>query len=216
MINKTLRANIAVGLLGLILTGFSGTLLFNEGADLVQVLFHPAREVSVAELIMAETTQAVSVAGFVGAPALVEATSARGSSEVAWHRYYYPVFERTRTIGFYVYSEQPPEAFLKTFGTGQARFVGIWEETPGDVRQQETLSHAREFEIAAMKPGLTTQDDPVVQVLRGHPLRSDRRLNLRIDFWQTEKFALLAGTFVFFVIGLGMVWAALRRHIQPV
>jgi hypothetical protein len=140
----------------------------------------------------------------------------RGSSDVAWRRYYYPIFDRTRTVGFYVYSELPPDDFHKIFGPDEARFTGVWEETPGDIRRQDAMSHAREFEIAGMKPRLTTQGDSVADILHRYPLRTDRRLALRTDIWKTGKITMLAGTFVFFAVGLGMVWAALRRRIHPV
>jgi hypothetical protein len=52
MIAKSLRANLAVGLFGLVLAGFSGALLFDEGTALARVLFRPAHEVSVTELVM--------------------------------------------------------------------------------------------------------------------------------------------------------------------
>lgn len=216
MIDKTLRANLAVGLFGLVLAGFSGALVLEEGAALAQVLFHPAREVSVMELVAEDSTQAVAVAGFVGEQALVEATSPRGSTEVAWRRYYYPVFDRARTVGFYVYTDRAPEDFLKTFGAGEARFAGIWEETPGDIRRQESMSHAKDLTIALMKPGLAMGEGPVADVLRRHPLRTDRRLALRTDFWKTQKLGSLVAALAFFATGLVMIWTAIRRYVRPV
>lgn len=222
MIDKTLRANLAVGLLGIVFAGFSGTMLYDMGLDLAGGLFRTKRMDSAIELVAENTTHAVEVSGFTDTERiLVETTSKRGDPDISWHKYYYAVFDRSRTAGFYVYSDLSPGEFQKSYGRGEVHFNGIWEEMPRNIRLQEPMNRVGEQMRTLVGQGIATGSlagvmAPLEEFKRRHPIRIDRRLNLHPARWRLEKSVALAGTAFFFIAGIAMVWAALRRRVQPV
>ena len=221
MIDKTLRANLALGILGVAIVGFSGAALFEFGSEIVGPLFATLRVESVAGLAGENRTIEAEVTGVVDAERiLVEKTTSRlYGNEAAWHKYYYAVFDQTRMIGVYVYSDLVPDDFVRHYGKGVVVLHGIWEEMPRDIRLQEPMNRVGEQMRELVGRGVAMgQAEEILSRLTSfaqrNPLRIDRRLNLQPARWKLEKAVTLATMAFFFVVGIAMVWTAVRRQVR--
>lgn len=223
MIDKTLRANLAVGILGVVIAGFSGAALYEFGGESARPLFAAPHLESVIGLAGENATVEAEITGFADPERILieETTSRRNGTEATSRKYYYAVYDKSRTIGFYAYSDLVPDEFMRRYGKGQIVLRGIWEETPRDIRLKEPMSRVGEQMRELVGRGVATgREEEIIKRLsdfaRRNPLRIDRRLNLQPVRWKLEKAVGLATMALFFVAGIAMIWVAVKRRVQPV
>lgn len=223
MIDKTLRANLAVGILGIVIAGFSGAALYEFGGEIARPLFAAPHVESVIGLAGENVTIEAEITGFVDPERILieETTSRRNGTEATSRKYYYAVYDQSRTIGFYAYSDLVPDEFMRRYGKGQIVLRGIWEETPRDIRLKEPMSRVGEQMRELMGRGVAMGGleeimQPLTAFAQRNPLRINRRLNLQPARWKLEKAFAIATMALFFAAGIAMIWAAAKRRVQPV
>lgn len=222
MIDKTLRANLAMGFLGIVIAGFSSAALYEFGGESVTPLFSAPRVESVISLAGNNATVEAEVTGIVDPDRILieETTSRRYGNEVTWRKYYYAVYDQSRTAGFYAYSDIAPDEFMQRYGKGQAVLHGIWEEMPREIRLKEPMSRVGEQMRELVGHGVAMGGKEEItrrltDFARRQPLLIHHRLNLHPARWKLEKAVAMATMALFFVVGIAMVRVAIKRVAQP-
>lgn len=186
-------------------------------SEVYRLLFTAPRVCSIPELVKASKAMETEVTGIIDAAwILEEQTNKRRTGENVFTNFYYPLLDQDRAVGIYVYSELAPHEFLAKYGRGLVTLHGIWEETPKEVRIQEPMSQSLEQMVYLNSHMKSKDKESLFQALdafhKQRPLVVWNRLNLHPTRYKFNQAALLFFSVVFFIGGVGLLWAAFVEY----